>query len=103
MFCRLLFVKLLYRVLVIALIFGLAGGCNSPEQYKADADEEVYEIIDSKWQGDFGIKANYTISDSNAPESPNDVEIAEMIPESGVVNLQQAVEIATKFNRQYQS
>jgi len=89
-------------VLGIAVIFGFAGAC-SPEQYKADADEEVYKIIDSKWQDDFGLKANYTISDYNDPASPNDVEIAEMLPESGVINLQQSVEIATKFNRQYQS
>ena len=95
-------VKLLCWVLGVAVILGFAGACG-PEHYKADADKEVYKIIDSKWQDDFGIKANYMISDSNAPESPNDVEIAEMIPESGVINLQQAVEIATKFNRQYQS
>ncbi len=95
-------VKLLCWVLGIAVIFGFAGAC-SPEQYKADADEEVYKIIDSKWQDDFGLKANYTISDYNDPASPNDVEIAEMLPESGVINLQQSVEIATKFNRQYQS
>ncbi len=83
-------------------MLGFAGAC-SPEYYRADADEEVYKIIDDKWQDDFGIKANYTISDSNEPASPNDVEIAKMVPESGVINLQKAVEIATKFNRDYQS
>lgn len=103
MFCKFRPVKLLYLVLGIAVIFGFAGSCNNPEQYKADADEEVYNIIDSKWQDDFGQKTNYTISDYNDPASPDDVEIAEMMPESGVINLQQAVEIATKFNRQYQS
>jgi len=102
MFCKFQPVTLLSWVLGIAVILGFVGAC-SPQHYKADADEEVYKIIDSKWQDDFGIKANYTVSDSNAPESPNDVEIAEMIPESGVINLQQAVEIATKFNRDYQS
>lgn len=99
---RVVVVKLLCWALGIAVILGFVGAC-SPQHYKADADEEVYKIIDSKWQDDFGIKANYTISDYNDPASPNDVEIAEMIPESGVINLQQAVEIATKFNRQYQS
>jgi len=102
MFCKFQPVKLLCWVLGIAVILGFTGAC-SPEQYKADADEEVYKIIDSKWQDDFGIKANYTISDYNDPASPNDVELTEMIPVSGVINLQQAVEIATKFNRQYQS
>ncbi len=102
MFCKFHPVNLLCWLLGIAVILGLAGAC-SPQHYKADADEEVYNIIDGKWRDEFGIKANYTISDYNDPASPNDVEVAEMIPESGVINLQQAVEIATKFNRQYQS
>ena len=101
MFCKFRPVTLLCWVLGVAVILGFAGAC-SPEHYRADADKEVYKIIDDKWQDDFGIKANYTISDSNDPASPNDVEIAEMIPESRVINLQQAVEIATKFNREYQ-
>jgi len=102
MFCKIRPVTLLCWVLGVAVVLGFAGAC-SPEHYRADADKEVYKIIDDKWQDDFGIKANYTISDSNDPASPNDVEIAKMIPESGVINLQQAVEIATKFNRDYQS
>jgi outer membrane protein TolC len=101
MFCKFRPVTLLCWVLGVAVMLGFAGAC-SPEHYRADADKEVYKIIDDKWQDDFGIKANYTISDSNDPASPNDVEIAEMIPESRVINLQQAVEIATKFNRDYQ-
>jgi outer membrane protein TolC len=89
-------------VLGVAVVLGFAGAC-SPQYHKADADKEVYQIIDSKWQDDFGQKTNYTVSDYNDPTSPNNVEIAEMIPESGVINLQQAVEIATKFNRGYQT
>jgi len=95
-------VTFLCWVLGFAVMLGFAGAC-SPEQYRADADKEVYKIIDDKWQDDFGIKANYMISDSNDPSSPNDVEIVKMVPESGVINLQQAVEIATKFNRDYQT
>ena len=102
MFSKFRPVTLLCWVLGFAVMLGFSGAC-SPEHYRADADKEVYKIIDDKWQDDFGIKANYTISDSNDPASPNDVEIAEMIPESRVINLQQAVEIATKFNRDYQS
>jgi len=102
MFCKFRPVTLLCWLFGIAVVLGFAGAC-SPEHYRADADKEVYKIIDDKWQDDFGIKANYTMSDSNDPASPNDVEIAEMIPESGVLNLQQAVEIATKFSRVYQS
>lgn len=102
MFCKFHPVTLLCRVLCVAVIFGLAGGCSS-EQYKAQADEEVYKIIDSKWQDSFGQKANYIISDANIPASPNDVEITDMIPPSGVLNLEQAVSIATKYNREYQN
>ncbi len=102
MFCKFRPVTLLCWLFGIAVVLGFAGAC-SPEHYRADADKEVYKIINDKWQDDFGIKANYTISDSNDPASPNDVEIAEMIPESRVINLQQAVEIATKFNRDYQT
>ncbi len=102
MFCKFQSVTLLCWALGVAVVLGFAGAC-SPQYHKADADEEVYNIIDSKWQDDFGLKANYTVSDYNDPASPNGVELAEMIPESGVLNLQQAVEIATKFNRNYQT
>ncbi len=102
MFSKFRVVTLLCWVLGFAVMLGFAGAC-SPAYHKADADKEVYQIIDSKWKDDFGVKANYTISDYNDPASPNNVEIAEMIPESGVINLQQAVEIATKFNRNYQT
>ncbi len=95
-------VTFLCWLLGIAAILGLAGACGH-QHYKADADEEVYNIINSKWQDDFGQKSNYTISDYNDPALPNNVELAEMVPESGVINLQQAVEIATKFNRGYQT
>jgi len=102
MYCKLRPVTLLCWVLGVAVIFGFSGAC-SPAYHKADADKEVYKIIDNKWQDDFGLKTNYTVSDYNDPASPNDVEIAEMIPESRIINLQKAVEIATKFNRDYQS
>jgi outer membrane protein TolC len=120
MFCKFQSVTILYWILGVVIFLGFGSGC-SREHYKAEADKEVYQIIDSKWEDDFGEKANYVISDVNDPISPNDpvslnepvspnepastndLEIAEMIPESGVINLQQAVEIATKFNRDYQS
>ena len=90
----------LCRVLGIAFILGLAG-C-SPEQYKAQADKEVYQIIDSKWQDDFGHKSNYIIKDSNVPPSPDDIQIELGVPASGVISLAQAIAIATAHNREYQ-
>jgi outer membrane protein TolC len=80
-------------------LFSLAG-CGRHD-YKAEADEAVYNIIDQKWQDDFGSKVNYKISDTQP--SPNDIKIEKVIPASGVLTLQQAVAIATAHNRQYQT
>ena len=101
MFRRFPFVTLMYWVLAAAVVFGIAGAC-SPEQYKAEADEEVYQIINSKWQDSFGHKSNYIIGDSNVPPSPNDIRIERVAPASGVIGLAQAVAIATAHNRDYQ-
>jgi len=93
--------KLVCWVLAAAVVFGIAGAC-STEQYKADADKEVYQVIDSKWQDSFGHKSNYIISDSNIPPSPDDIRIERAVPASGVLNLAQAVAMATAHNRDYQ-
>jgi outer membrane protein TolC len=101
MFYELRPITLLRWVLCTAVIFGMAGAC-SPEYYKAEADEEVYKIIDSKWHASFGQKANYIISDSDLPPSPNDILIEKAIPPSDVLSLAEAVAIATANNRGYQ-
>ncbi len=92
-------VTLLLYGLCAAVIFGMGGAC-SPEHYKAEADKEVYRIIDSKWRDSFGQKVNYTVSD--VEPSPNDVQIERAVPESGVINLAQAAAMATAHNRDYQ-
>lgn len=84
----------------VAMVFGMAGGCG-PAHYKEQADAEVYEIIDSKWHDSLGQKANYTISD--VEPSPNDIRVEKEVPPSGVLNLAQAVGVATAHNRDYQS
>ncbi len=78
-------------------LFCLAG-CGRHD-YKAEADEAVYKIIDQKWQDDFGSKANFKISDTAS--SPNDIKVEKVIPASGVLTLPQAVAMATAHNRQY--
>jgi len=83
-----------------AVILGMTGAC-SPKHYKTEADKEVYKIIDSKWRDSFGQKSNYTISD--VPPSPNDIQIEKAVPQSGVINLAQAVAMATVHNRDYQN
>jgi outer membrane protein TolC len=86
-------------IICILVIVGLITGCRSPEKYKAQADKEVYKIIDNKWKNNFGQKTNYKISDTE----PNDVQAERLVPPSRVLTLQQAVEIATKYNREYQN
>ena len=74
-------------------------GCTSPEKFKQQADKEVYKIIDQKWQDKFGNKANYKVGDAE----PNSLQISQMIPPDGALSLRDAVAIATKFSREYQS
>ncbi len=89
----------LLRWVVCAVVAICAvSGC-SPEHYKADADKEVYKIIDSKWHDSFGQKANYIISD--IPPSPNNAQ-NELNVSSTVISLAQAVATATANNRNYQ-
>ncbi|MGA2679647.1 MAG: TolC family protein [Sedimentisphaerales bacterium] len=86
-----------YALSVIVLVM---TGCN-PDFHKADADKEVYKIIDTKWQDKFGQKTNYIISDSNI-SSPNDVNVDKTPVFEEPLTLAQAVAIATKYNRDYQ-
>jgi len=101
MLCKFWFMTLACWVLSTAIILFIVGAC-SYEHYKAQADEEVYSIIDSKWQDSFGQKANYIISDCNTVSSPNDVQIEKAVPASGIISLSQAAAIATAHNRDYQ-
>jgi len=94
-------VTLICWIFAAAVVFGIVGACSS-EQYKAEADEEVYQVIDSKWNDGFGHKSNYIIDDSNVPLSPDDIQIENSVPVSGVISLAEAIAIATAHNRDYQ-
>ncbi|MCF7958537.1 MAG: TolC family protein [Phycisphaerae bacterium] len=89
-----------HRGLVALALFLLIGavGC-SRDQYKQQADREVYKILEDKWQDDFGQMVNYKVNDTSASYD----EIAQKLPESKVINLPLATEIATRYNRSYQS
>jgi len=87
---------------VTAIVLTMVVGC-SPDFHKADADKEVYKIIDAKWQDNFGQKANYVISDANTISTPNDVNVAKAPIFEEPLTLAQAVAIATKYNRDYQT
>jgi outer membrane protein TolC len=86
---------------LIAFVLATISGC-SPDFQKADADKEVYKIINAKWRPDFGQKANYVISDSSIP-APNDVNVDITSIPAEHLTLAQTVAIATKYNRDYQS
>ncbi len=93
--------KLLCLIIAVsAAVCGLSG-CKTPEEYKAEADEKVYDIIGRKWKADYGNQTNFKISDTNS--SPNDLQVTKAIPDSGILTLPHAVAIATAHNRQYQT
>ncbi len=75
-------------------------GC-AQHNYKKEADDQVYNIIDRKWDEDFGTKNNYKISDT--VPSPNDIQIEKEVTSFGVLTLPQAVALATAQNREYQT
>ncbi len=88
--------------LILCALTCLCGwlGC-AQHNYKKEADDQVYNIIDQKWDEDFGTKNNYKISDT--VPSPNDIQIEEEVTSFGVLTLPQAVALATAQNREYQT
>src|SRR5512141_2825521 len=87
--------------LVLACLAGLlvCAGCG-PKNYKQDADDKAYNVIDRKWLPEFGSKANYRISDV-APDA-NAIQVENAVPASGVLSLPHALALATAHNREYQ-
>jgi len=85
-------------------IFSLAGLCSlagcAGHNYKKEADEQAYRIVDQKWRAEYGDKANYRISD--VEPSPNDIQMEKAVAIPGVLTLPQAVALATAHNREYQ-
>jgi len=83
----------------------LLAGCG-PKSYKHDADEQVYKFVDSKWEPEFGPRANYRIT--GAPATPNDIDVEQVarvekiVSETGVLTVPQAAMIALACNRDYQ-
>ncbi|MBE0535846.1 MAG: TolC family protein [Phycisphaerae bacterium] len=80
----------------------VVGGCAlEPEKVKSEADEDVYGIVDKKWDEKFGIRTNYRISDTEA--SANALRVEKAVPKSGTLNIAEAVALATAHNRPYQT
>lgn len=100
MMCNYFTKQLAYLTICSLVCLCSLAGCTE-HNYKKEADQKVYNIIDQKWREDFGPKANYKISDT-APLS-DDIQIEKTIPASGVLTLSQAVALATSHNREYQT
>ena len=77
-----------------------AAGCGK-HNYKKEADEQVYNIIDRKWQDDFGSRANYKISDVSP--SDGDISLERAVSAAEILTLPHAVALATAHNRDYQT
>jgi outer membrane protein TolC len=88
----------LFMIAAFAICF---SGCTTPEQFKEQADEEVYSILDEKWQPEHGVKANYRVSDVT-PDS-NDIQLDPNWIPSGRLTLAEAVAIGTAQSREYQN
>ena len=85
-------------------LFTLLGGC-AARNYRRDADQEVYRIIDERWQAEFGSKANYIISDIAEPNAPTQPYPSVFAVDTAArrLTLVQAVQLATVRNRDYQT
>jgi len=92
--------KIAIFLILTTLVLCTVTGCKKHD-YKAEADRDVYDIINTKWQDDFGVKSNYTVKDT--PALPNDVRVNRDLPNLGVLTLPQAVALATADNREYQT
>lgn len=75
------------------------SGCKNPEKMAKEADKAAYKIIKSKWDPNFGEMENYKVNDA----VPTYEEISKTIPPSGVLSLKNAIEVATKYSRDYQT
>lgn len=95
--------KLLLLSLVSTLI--LTGCSKDTAHYKDEADKEVYAIIEDQWQDDFGPKSNYKITDTTQSPNVSDTGVAleAILPQSGILSLEDAVYIANVNNRRYQT
>ena len=79
----------------------LIAGCRTPQQYKEKADTDVYNIIDRIWEDKLFSRANYKISDTQP--LPQDLQVEKSVPDSGILSLAQALQLATAHNRDYQT
>ena len=93
------------RLLVSLMLVIITASCKSPDQYKVEADDEVYQIIEQKWDDNLGDKGRYRITDDDSESNTDsdDKIVARTVPASGVITLQNALEMTVAHNRTLQS
>lgn len=92
--------SLLLCICIFVALTALSGCSKTARQYKHQADEEVYQTIDSAWKKTNIEKVDYDIE---ADQSAASVNIEDQLPTSGILTLPEAVRIAVTYNRQYQT
>lgn len=85
-----------YGLVLLALL-----ACSSPEEYKEDADKEVYALIDARRDSMFAREAGFNIEAD--PESLRQRILAGEVTELSAVSLTQCLEIAAENSRDYQA
>ncbi|MBW8002445.1 MAG: TolC family protein [Planctomycetes bacterium] len=96
-----LFKKKLHFILLCTLAAACClSGCTK-HNYKAEADEQVYNIIEQKWTDDIGAKTNYKISDTEPLQ--NNIKIEKQLQNLNYLTLKQTITLATENSRLYQS
>lgn len=92
-----------YLILLLGALCLCGAGCHIDlSETTAETDASVYAIIDSQWDDELATKTNYRIPEaSDASDSilfPDEPAL-----EQRVLTLAQAVDAATRHNRQYQT
>ncbi len=89
--------------LLILCVSITVTGCAAPDRdkLKTEIDDQVYNIIDAKWEDSFGSKANYKVSDVTG--GPDDIKTSRTLSRKDTtLTLPRTVSIATANNREYQ-
>jgi len=91
-------------LLIATFVF---AGC-AASHYRKSADKEVYGIIQDFEQQVFGRTNAFTIDTARSSRNPKDIPAAEIIQDRAstnrrVINLDQALELAVKNSREYQT
>ncbi|TFG49323.1 MAG: TolC family protein [Candidatus Brocadiia bacterium] len=100
-------IKLFYFVLIMIILncAVFISGCsrNDPQKIKTETDNQVYNIIDKKWEDGFGPKSNYKIVDEKDKPAASQADMYRSSVSDGLLTIPEAVFLATAYNPDYLS